>query len=138
MELNHNPIPSNFPFPFTPYGIQKDLMSKVYEAMERGKIGIFESPTGTVGWHVLITNWRYKICRFWTACCILCRASLWAWYALLWNGCKTSKRGRRPNWRSCWDRLMRNKVKEEAQLQLTSKTNPLLIFFKFFYLYVHN
>jgi len=41
-------VPHAFPFPFQPYGIQSDLMSKLYEALELGKIGIFESPTGTV------------------------------------------------------------------------------------------
>ena len=40
--------PQEFPFPFTPYDIQTQLMSKIYEALELGKIGIFESPTGTV------------------------------------------------------------------------------------------
>nr|XP_039267118.1 ATP-dependent DNA helicase DDX11-like [Styela clava] len=39
--------PKNFPFPFIPYGIQTDFMRNLYEAIEDGKIGIFESPTGT-------------------------------------------------------------------------------------------
>ena len=42
-------VPHAFPFPFPPYGIQLDLMRKLYEALELGKVGIFESPTGTVG-----------------------------------------------------------------------------------------
>lgn len=37
-----------FPFPFTPYSIQKDFMAALYQVLEAGKIGIFESPTGTV------------------------------------------------------------------------------------------
>lgn len=37
-----------FPFPFTPYSIQKDFMAELYQVLEAGKIGIFESPTGTV------------------------------------------------------------------------------------------
>lgn len=41
-------VPHAFPFPFQPYDIQLDLMRKLYEALELGKIGIFESPTGTV------------------------------------------------------------------------------------------
>ena len=41
-------VPHAFPFPFRPYDIQLDLMRKLYEALELGKIGIFESPTGTV------------------------------------------------------------------------------------------
>ncbi|XP_062050801.1 ATP-dependent DNA helicase DDX11 [Lepus europaeus] len=37
----------HFPFPFTPYSIQKDFMAELYKVLEAGKIGIFESPTGT-------------------------------------------------------------------------------------------
>lgn len=40
--------PQQFPFPFTPYTIQEDLMRNLYEALEGKKLGIFESPTGTV------------------------------------------------------------------------------------------
>ena len=39
----------HFPFPFPPYPIQKDFMEELYKVLEAGKIGIFESPTGTVG-----------------------------------------------------------------------------------------
>uniref|UniRef100_A0A1Q3EVL6 DNA 5'-3' helicase n=1 Tax=Culex tarsalis TaxID=7177 RepID=A0A1Q3EVL6_CULTA len=35
----------NFPFP--PYDIQLDLMRSLYSVVERGQVGIFESPTGT-------------------------------------------------------------------------------------------
>jgi hypothetical protein len=38
----------HFPFPFPPYPIQKDFMAELYKVLEGGKIGIFESPTGTV------------------------------------------------------------------------------------------
>lgn len=38
----------HFPFPFPPYPIQKDFMAELYQVLEAGKIGIFESPTGTV------------------------------------------------------------------------------------------
>ncbi|ELK24533.1 Putative ATP-dependent RNA helicase DDX11-like protein 8 [Myotis davidii] len=38
----------HFPFPFTPYSIQKDFMTVLYQVLDDGKIGIFESPTGTV------------------------------------------------------------------------------------------
>jgi chromosome transmission fidelity protein 1 len=41
-------IPEEFPFPFPPYPIQVDLMKSVYEIFEYGKVGILESPTGTV------------------------------------------------------------------------------------------
>ena len=40
--------PEEFPFPFQPYGIQRDFMRELYLALEGGKVGIFESPTGTV------------------------------------------------------------------------------------------
>ena len=40
--------PEEFPFPFQPYDIQKQFMRGLYSALERGYIGIFESPTGTV------------------------------------------------------------------------------------------
>lgn len=36
------------PFPFEPYEVQKQLMLKIYNTLERGGVGIFESPTGTV------------------------------------------------------------------------------------------
>ncbi|KAM6214498.1 ATP-dependent DNA helicase DDX11 isoform 2-T2 [Rhynchocyon petersi] len=36
-----------FPFPYVPYSIQKDFMTELYQVLEAGKIGIFESPTGT-------------------------------------------------------------------------------------------
>ena len=41
-------VPEEFAFPFEPYAIQVDFMKSLYEALERSKIGIFESPTGTV------------------------------------------------------------------------------------------
>ncbi|XP_067011549.2 ATP-dependent DNA helicase DDX11 isoform X2 [Anabrus simplex] len=39
--------PDKFSFPFTPYPIQDDFMRHLYNALEEGKLGIFESPTGT-------------------------------------------------------------------------------------------
>ncbi|XP_021933898.1 ATP-dependent DNA helicase DDX11 isoform X2 [Zootermopsis nevadensis] len=39
--------PEEFPFPFTPYSIQLDFMKHLYRTLEEGKLGIFESPTGT-------------------------------------------------------------------------------------------
>lgn len=41
--------PERFPFPFTPYDIQEDFMRDLYRVIAYGRIGIFESPTGTVG-----------------------------------------------------------------------------------------
>jgi chromosome transmission fidelity protein 1 len=37
----------NFYHPFQPYPIQEQFMNALYECIEDGKIGIFESPTGT-------------------------------------------------------------------------------------------
>ncbi|EEH39578.2 60S ribosomal protein L28 [Paracoccidioides lutzii Pb01] len=36
-----------FHHPFTPYDIQLQFMQALYECIEEGKVGIFESPTGT-------------------------------------------------------------------------------------------
>lgn len=37
----------DFHHPFEPYDIQRQLMSAIYDCLEDGKVGIFESPTGT-------------------------------------------------------------------------------------------
>ncbi|CAO3623809.1 unnamed protein product [Mucor fragilis] len=37
----------SFGFPFEPYSIQKEFMAELYQVLSDGKIGIFESPTGT-------------------------------------------------------------------------------------------
>lgn len=39
---------SRFLFPFKPYAIQERFMEALYAVLEEGKVGIFESPTGTV------------------------------------------------------------------------------------------
>ncbi|CAG5041487.1 unnamed protein product [Parnassius apollo] len=39
-----NPV---FPFPFQAYSIQEQFMKELYFTIEHGKLGIFESPTGT-------------------------------------------------------------------------------------------
>ncbi|KAG9337298.1 hypothetical protein JZ751_028866 [Albula glossodonta] len=36
-----------FPFPYKPYSIQEQFMEALYRTLDEGKIGIFESPTGT-------------------------------------------------------------------------------------------
>jgi chromosome transmission fidelity protein 1 len=42
-------IPDEFPFPYAqPYEIQLNFMKALYKTLELKKIGIFESPTGTV------------------------------------------------------------------------------------------
>lgn len=46
-------IPDNFEFPFSPYNIQKEFMQNLYYALENRKLGIFESPTGTVSTYYL-------------------------------------------------------------------------------------
>ena len=38
---------AKFGFPFTPYGIQLDLMGALYNALANKRSGVFESPTGT-------------------------------------------------------------------------------------------
>lgn len=39
---------AKFNFPFPPYSIQKQFMKELYFTIEENKLGIFESPTGTV------------------------------------------------------------------------------------------
>ncbi|XP_029378350.1 ATP-dependent DNA helicase DDX11 isoform X2 [Echeneis naucrates] len=38
---------SQFPFPYQPYSIQEQFMAALYKTLDQGKVGIFESPTGT-------------------------------------------------------------------------------------------
>uniref|UniRef100_A0A3B4Z8M2 DEAD/H-box helicase 11 n=1 Tax=Stegastes partitus TaxID=144197 RepID=A0A3B4Z8M2_9TELE len=38
---------TQFPFPYQPYNIQEQFMQALYSALDQGKVGIFESPTGT-------------------------------------------------------------------------------------------
>uniref|UniRef100_A0A3B3WIL4 Helicase ATP-binding domain-containing protein n=1 Tax=Poecilia mexicana TaxID=48701 RepID=A0A3B3WIL4_9TELE len=40
-------IKASFPFPYKPYDIQEQFMKALYSALDQGKVGIFESPTGT-------------------------------------------------------------------------------------------
>ena len=42
----------HFPFPFISYSIQKDFVAELYQVLEAGKIGMFESPTGTVSMNI--------------------------------------------------------------------------------------
>ena len=39
----------NFHHPFEPYDIQVEFMNALYDCIEHKQVGIFESPTGTVG-----------------------------------------------------------------------------------------
>ena len=45
MDCKH--VDNKFSFPFEPYDIQIDFMNALYQVLDDGKIGIFESPTGT-------------------------------------------------------------------------------------------
>ena len=36
-----------YDFPYPPYNIQVDFMKKLVDVIEKGQIGVFESPTGT-------------------------------------------------------------------------------------------
>jgi chromosome transmission fidelity protein 1 len=48
-------LPSDFSFPYPkPYDIQLDLMRSLFKTLELKKIGIFESPTGSVSIQYLI------------------------------------------------------------------------------------
>ena len=38
----------DFHHPYQPYDIQVEFMNAVYECIQHGRIGIFESPTGTL------------------------------------------------------------------------------------------
>uniref|UniRef100_A0A8C2YWH0 DEAD/H (Asp-Glu-Ala-Asp/His) box helicase 11 n=1 Tax=Cyclopterus lumpus TaxID=8103 RepID=A0A8C2YWH0_CYCLU len=38
---------AQFPFPYQPYDIQEQFMQALYKTLDQGKVGIFESPTGT-------------------------------------------------------------------------------------------
>lgn len=48
--------PKTFPFPFEAYPIQHSFMAELYTTLEEGKLGIFESPTGTVSYLCLIVS----------------------------------------------------------------------------------
>ena len=54
-------VPKEFPFPFKPYSIQEDFMKDLYQCIEKGKLGIFESPTGTVSTFLFLIFIVFKI-----------------------------------------------------------------------------
>lgn len=63
-------------FPFRPYDIQLDLMRGLYDVLERGGIGIFESPTGTgKTLSVLCSSLHWLEVRRVSAAPPLCRAT---------------------------------------------------------------
>lgn len=47
-QANKNKDERRFPFPFPPYAIQRQFMNEMYAVLDKGGLGIFESPTGTV------------------------------------------------------------------------------------------
>lgn len=46
--MNSKKPKDRYRFPFEPYPIQIEFMNQLYSVIEKGGIGIFESPTGTV------------------------------------------------------------------------------------------
>jgi chromosome transmission fidelity protein 1 len=44
----------DFHHPYTPYAIQETFMRTVYQVLEGCKVGILESPTGTVGGNLIV------------------------------------------------------------------------------------
>lgn len=44
----------DFHHPFTPYDIQLQFMRALYGCLEDGKVGVFESPTGTIHLKLLL------------------------------------------------------------------------------------
>lgn len=39
---------AEFSFPFSAYSVQVEFMQQLTQVLDEGKVGIFESPTGTV------------------------------------------------------------------------------------------
>lgn len=53
-----------FPFPFEPYEIQTEFMRGVFQTLEAGDVGIFESPTGTGKSQSIINSVLYWLKRY--------------------------------------------------------------------------
>ena len=54
----------DFHHPYTPYAIQETFMSTVYQVLDQGKIGILESPTGTVSRPFYISSRDYAVLQW--------------------------------------------------------------------------
>lgn len=88
---------AQFPFPYQPYSIQEEFMQALYSTLDQSKVGIFESPTGTVCLcrreitaEVVIFYWWFCVFK---PIFPLTRASLWVWYVERWAGSQTLRRG---------------------------------------------
>lgn len=46
-------------FPYTPYPIQHEFMSHLYNTLEAGQVGLFESPTGNTRWVAALMAWYH-------------------------------------------------------------------------------
>jgi len=56
----------DFHHPYTPYDIQETFMNTVYEVIEKGGVGILESPTGTVCLlFMILIFFFFVVCVFW-------------------------------------------------------------------------
>lgn len=66
----------DFHHPYTPYAIQEEFMSTVYRVLEEGKVGILESPTGTVS-NIYLLSTRYHVTQSlleWRFSCVAFRS----------------------------------------------------------------
>ncbi len=88
---------SRFPFPFQPYLIQESFMEALYTALDQGKVGIFESPTGTVSLRMRSVHLTVSFKMSKLSCVWSCRENLWVLYVVHWHGWETmrSRRNRR-------------------------------------------
>jgi len=51
-----NLMQKDFHHPYVPYHVQRQFMSTVYKCLEEGKVGVLESPTGTVSDFVFLPS----------------------------------------------------------------------------------
>lgn len=114
---------SRFPFPFKPYAIQERFMEALYAVLDEGKVGIFESPTGTVSPSSLHLSVRVSLqgADCWL---VISRGSLWVWSVEHWHGWKISKRRNVKKQRSSWrTQRARGQVIHESILFLFFRPN---------------
>lgn len=48
MRYRMDKIQKDFGHPYEPYQIQNEMMDAIYDCIEKGQVGVFESPTGIV------------------------------------------------------------------------------------------